>query len=271
MGPSRISPGDLSGQRHAALFAVADAVRLRHPPGDLLREVSACLRPLLSFDLISVALWNSSQRFMEMHSWEESTQQYGPLEITAEDSAVKSVWRNQTPTSIDNLTERHFRRGPQWLRDREIRSYAVFPLTNFREKLGAIGFGSKLSRAFSDQDIQFVHQVAELMALGIDTTLPQATLTEELGRLRVRWERIEAARALGPQEPKTEVAVENVSTTGKAVEAAGSLLNRLASARAPYSPLSFSASEALVESESLLTAYFKASKVGLCIMDKEFR
>ena len=269
MGPSRI---DLSGHRHAALLAVADVVSLRHAPGDLFREVSALLRPLLSFDLISVALWNSTQRFMEMHSWEESTQQYGPLEIAAEDSVVKSVWRNQTATSVDTLTEgRHFRRGPRWLRDRDIRSYAVFPLTNFREKLGAIGFGSKLSRAFSDQDIQFLHHVAELMALGVDTALPEATLIEELGRLRLGLERIETARTLGTQEPKAEVTSEAASTAGKAVEAAGNLLNRLTSARAPYLPLSFSASEALMESEPLLTAYFKASRVGLCILDREFR
>src|ERR1022692_3093443 len=88
--------------------------------------------------------------------------------------------------SINDLsTEKQFGPGLCWLREHEIRSYCVLPLTTFCEKLGARGFGSKRAHAFNSYDLEFLHRVAEMVAPCVDHTLPEATLADERARLRL--------------------------------------------------------------------------------------
>jgi putative methionine-R-sulfoxide reductase with GAF domain len=183
MFPSDVSKTNLDPRRHAALLGMADIVCLRQDPGELFRKLVPHLQSVFSFDLLTFAVSDSPQRVMKMYVWEGSQWLRGPLEVPVENSVVGSVWRNQSAASIDDLmTEKQFDPELQWLREQEIQSYSVLPLTNFHEKLGAIGFGSRQTHAFDRQDLYFLARVAEMVALCVDTTLPDATLAEEVSR-----------------------------------------------------------------------------------------
>jgi formate hydrogenlyase transcriptional activator len=189
MRPLRFPDVDLDAQQFAAVQAVADVVCLRHDPGELLGGIAPPLRSVLSFDLLTFALCDPTQKIMKLNLWEGSPTLRGPLELPLEESVAGSVWRNQTPTFINNLTaEKRFEPETKWLREREMHSYCVLPLTNFREKIGALGFGSKQHQAFHEPNVNFLHRVTELVALGIDSALTDAIRADELRRPRLLLE-----------------------------------------------------------------------------------
>jgi formate hydrogenlyase transcriptional activator len=189
MFPLEVSRLDFDPPRHAALLGMADIVSIRQSPFEALGKVASHLQPLLSFDLINLSLYDSPRKVMKMYLWGESQWSPKPLEVAVDESAVGSVWRNQDAASIDNLTaKKEFEHELRWLRERKIQSYCVLPLTTFRKKLGALGFGSKRIHAYDRQDVDFLRAVAEMVALCADTELAEATLRKEVNRVRLLLE-----------------------------------------------------------------------------------
>ncbi|MFZ0760611.1 MAG: GAF domain-containing protein [Candidatus Sulfotelmatobacter sp.] len=187
MYPASAPRLELDAQHYTALLDAADVTSLHHDPGELFGALTQRLRRVVPLDLINLAWIDSSRKIMKMYMWEGAEEwPREPQETAVGESAAGSVWRNQTGLCIDDLTtETEFKPGLAWLREREIRSYCVFPLTTFHEKLGALGFGSKRAYGFSSQDFELLHRVAEMAALSVDTTLDEATLAEERARLRL--------------------------------------------------------------------------------------
>ena len=180
---------ELDIKNHAVLLAVADIVCLRRPLGELFHELTVPLRTAVPFDFLSFSRFDSAERIMKTYRWERAELPSEPEEIAVEESAAGAVWRNQTVVSVDDLSrEKQFGRELRWLREHEIRSYCILPLTTFHEKLGALGFGSKRVSAFNSHDVHFLCRVAEMVALGVDAGLPEETVIEEIARLRLLLE-----------------------------------------------------------------------------------
>ena len=195
--PSSAPGAELDTERYNALLKVADVVALRRDPGELLTDLAPKLRAVVPFNLVNFSLLDSARKTVEMFLWEGEEWPHEPLEIGVEETAVGSVWRNQTALSIDDLsTERRFEAEVRRLRERKIRSYCVVPLTSLNEKLGAIGFGSERASAFGSSDVEFLDRVARMLALNVDDTLPEETLAEETARLRLLLE-VSAPRLQG--------------------------------------------------------------------------
>ena len=175
----------LDQRRHPARLEIAEVVS-SSDPGRLFGNLVPRLRNVVPFDFVNFALCDPARQIMKMHVWEGGPWPHEPLEVAVEESAVGWVWRNQTVLAIDDLLgEGRFEPGLRWLHERELRSYYVFPLTTFQEKLGALGFGSKRAHAFSSHDIQFLRRVAEMVALCVDETEAKTSLVEEKARLRL--------------------------------------------------------------------------------------
>src|SRR5258708_15366613 len=62
-------------------------------------------------------------------------------------------------------------------------SFRVIPLTTERRTLGTLGVGRVLPGSFSEEDIRFVHHVAELVALVLENALMAEVLSKERTRL----------------------------------------------------------------------------------------
>ncbi len=173
-------------RRQTVLLEVAESVSLHHSPADLFREVAPRLRSVVSFEGVNFALYDPSQKKMKMRWWDGTHGLSEPMELGVDESIVGSVWRNQIATCADSLNlEKQYRPEAQWLQERGVRSYCALPLTTFREKLGSLGFGSATFAAFALEDINFLRYAVELLALGLDPKLPDATLAEEAGRQRL--------------------------------------------------------------------------------------
>jgi GAF domain-containing protein len=189
VNPLSVPRFELDVQRYDALLKVADRISVRQDPGELLTELAPSLRAVVPFRLVNFSLLDSVRKTVEMFLWEGGEWPHEPLQVGVEETAVGSVWRNQTALSIDDLsTEGRFEAEVRRLRERKIRSYCVVPLTSLNEKLGAIGFGSERANAFGPSDVEFLDRVARMLALNVDDTLPEETLAEETARLRLLLE-----------------------------------------------------------------------------------
>ena len=170
-------------QRYAALLELADVVSRHRTAVELFRDLTPRLQAVVPFDLINFALHDPTRNLMKMYVWDGIEWPAAPQEVKIEDSVAGSVWQTQTAVSIADLdTEKRFEPGLRWLRNRSLLSYSVLPLTTAHLRLGALGFGSNRANAFSPRDVQFLHRIAELVALSIDNTLSQETLAEERDR-----------------------------------------------------------------------------------------
>ena len=189
MNPLSTPSFDLDAQRYDALLTVADVVALRQDPDELFRNLAPRLRAVVPFSLVNFSLLDRTRKTMQMFLWKGEEWPREPREIAVEETAVGSVWRNQTVLSIDDLSrEKRFEPELRWLRNRNVRSYCVVPLTTFQEKLGALGFGSERASAFSSDDVEFLHCVARMFALSADVTLSETAVAEETARLRLLLE-----------------------------------------------------------------------------------
>ena len=263
-------PSALDVQRYALLSGMAELACLRREPGELFRDLAPRLRPVVPFDFLNFALFDSARKTMKMYFWDGAEWPREPLEAAVEEAAVGWVWRNQTELAIDDLlADERFAPEKRWLLERELRSYCVLPLATVRHKLGALGFGSKQAGAFRPDDVKLLHRVAEMVALSADNTLPSSTQMAELIA--------EKDRLLRQQQKQTGTLLDfakGLVSSGAAANAGwlqSSTTTKGSDQTEAGDQVWFGASEALMESEQLLSAYFRASGVGLCILDPEFR
>ena len=180
---------ELDIRRYAALLQMADAVSHHDDPAELFRELTPILQSVLDFDFINFALYDSSEEVMKLHVWDRSEWISDPRKVAVGEAAAGLVWKTQDQLYIEDLDqEQRFELGLRWLREHNLQSYSVFPLTTARERLGALGFGSRTRHGFKPYDLQFLSRVAEMVALCVDSTVSQAALKEEKKRAQILLE-----------------------------------------------------------------------------------
>ena len=180
---------ELELERYAALLEIADIVSGHRTPSGLFRDLGPRLQSVVPFDLINFSLHDPSQNQMNMYLWGGGEWPVAPLEAAVEESVAGWVWQHQTAVAIADLDkEERFAHGLQRLRQNNIRSYSVLPLSTAYGPLGSLGFGSKHVDAFSARDVKFLLRVAELVARSVDNTLSQEALAQERDRARALLE-----------------------------------------------------------------------------------
>jgi len=130
-----------------------------------------------------------------------------------------------------------------------VRSLYLSPLLAGNGSLGVLKVARRVDQAFSARDVELLEQVAATVALVLDR-----------------------ARMNGGPMHENAPAVEKNSALIASAGGNGQLPGTMTSARGQHpAVVPFSASGTLMESEQLLSTYFKASRVGLCILDTDFR
>ena len=130
-----------------------------------------------------------------------------------------------------------------------VRSLYLSPLLAGNESLGVLKVARRVDQAFSARDIELLEQVAATVALVLNR-----------------------ARMNGGSMHENAPAIEKNSTLAASAGGNGHGPGTMTSAAGQHPVVvPFSASRTLMESEQLLSAYYKASRVGLCILDTEFR
>jgi len=149
---------------------------------------------VVQFDLIGVSLRDQDSDafqnyFIDMTSRSELVPEQN---LTPEETLTLSVYERQEPllTSTDELEPRHGRLQAI-LKRLSIRSICALPLTRAHRKLGAITFGSKQVDAYSPNELRFVSQVVDYIALAFDDASNLAALRRASEELQSKNDRLQ--------------------------------------------------------------------------------
>jgi formate hydrogenlyase transcriptional activator len=172
--------------RYETLVRVSRAIGAHRDLRELFGILADELHGVVQFDVIGVSLREQDSDtfqnyFIDMASRSELVSEE---QLTPEETLTLWVYERQEPVlrSTDDMEPRYARLR-SILKGLNIRSICALPLTTAHRKLGAITFGSKQVDTYSPNEIRFVSQVVDYIALAFDDALNFAALrraSEEL-------------------------------------------------------------------------------------------
>jgi formate hydrogenlyase transcriptional activator len=188
---------DLVYNQYDALLGISEAISAHRDLNELFQDLAQRLPRIVPFDFINLVLHDPTREVMRLHTLvapESSTIRPG-LELPVDQSPAGWVWKSQQPMMVEVEEEAAESRFPKLiplLRENDVQSYCIVPLTTALRRLGAMGFGSFERKSYPKADFDFMQQVAKHVAVAIDNTLHfeqaqsvQKQLKEEHDRLRL--------------------------------------------------------------------------------------
>jgi formate hydrogenlyase transcriptional activator len=187
-----------SREQYRALLDVAEVIAAHRDLGELFDDLARRLPRIVPFDFINLVLHDAAQGIMRLHllvTPEPST--IGPgLELPIDESPGGLVWKTQEPLVVEDVAlESRFPKLTPLLIENGVQSFCGVPLTTALRPLGAMGFGSKQRRIYSEAEVAFMQQVAKQVAVAVDNILndegaraAQRQLTRERDRVRLLLE-----------------------------------------------------------------------------------
>ena len=172
--PSR--EADLLHSQYEALLEISEAIAKHRDLNELFHDLAQRLPRVIPFDFINLVLHDSTREVMPLHALvgpESSTIRPG-LELPIDESPAGVVWKSQQPLMVeveDMAAESRFPKLTRLLRENDVRSYCVVPLTTALRRLGAMGFGSLQRKSYPKADFDFMQQVAKQVAVAVDNAL----------------------------------------------------------------------------------------------------
>jgi len=193
--PSRIMThaADASRPTYPALVEVSRVLASHRDLSELFDELAECLRPLLGFHYLSVALHDNDCQMMRLHVLQSThrTQSMPGLEFPVSKSPSGEVWTSQELRNFGSLGElrRYDASVFELLREHVVESFCVLPLTTAHRRIGALAFGRSVEGGYSGEELEFAEQVAAQVAMALDNALRYEeglALQKELARERDR-------------------------------------------------------------------------------------
>jgi formate hydrogenlyase transcriptional activator len=179
--------------RFETLVRVSQAIAAHRDPKELFGVLVNELHRVVQFDFIGVSFRDKdSDTFQNYFIDMTSRAELIPEEkLTPEETLTLWVYERQEPLlrSTDEM-EPGCARLQAILKRLYIRSICTLPLTTAHRKLGAITFGSRQVDAYSANDIRFVSQVADYIALAFDDALNFAALRRASEELQSKNDRL---------------------------------------------------------------------------------
>jgi formate hydrogenlyase transcriptional activator len=179
--------------RYETLVRVSRAIAAHRDLKELFSILMDELHGVVQFDLAGVSLRDQdSDAFQNYFIDMSSRSELVPEEqLTPEETPTLWVYERQEPLlrSTEELEPRYGRL--QAISKRlHIRSICALPLTTAHRKLGAITFGSKQVDTYSPNEIRFVSQVVDYIALAFDDALNFAALRRASDELQSKNDRL---------------------------------------------------------------------------------
>jgi formate hydrogenlyase transcriptional activator len=161
-------------EQYRALFAVSDAIASHRDLPSLFHELAGRLDRVLRFEALSLVLHDATTNEMRLHVLETFLPVESPLEIVLnpDDDPAGLVWQTQQPLITSRIEELH--RWPRLLervRPYGVESYCWLPLTTARRRVGALVFMSRQPSTYDSTDLDFLHQVANQVAVAVENAL----------------------------------------------------------------------------------------------------
>jgi formate hydrogenlyase transcriptional activator len=180
--------------RYETLMRVSRAIGAHQNAKDLFAALVDELNGVVDFDAIGVFLkCQNSDRFQNHFVDTESRSILVAEEhLSPEETFVSSVYERQEPwlRSTEEMEPRYERLKTP-LQRRGIRSICALPLTTGHRRLGVISFGSKQPNAYPPEEVKFISQVADQIALAFDDALNFAALRRASKELQTKNNRLQ--------------------------------------------------------------------------------
>jgi formate hydrogenlyase transcriptional activator len=156
------------------LLEVSESIASHRDLDVLFRDLAQRLPRIVPFDYINLILHDSAKNVMRLHilaAPDESTIKPG-TEFPIDDSPGGWVWKTQQTIRVEDVSlDGRFPGVTRMLRENGVQSYCAMPLTTALRRLGAMGFGSLEKRAYQDDDLSFMLEVAKQVAVAVDNVL----------------------------------------------------------------------------------------------------
>ena len=172
--------------RYEALLRVLHMLTPQHDPTALFRVLATELHHVVTFDGISLALYDEAVHKLYFDALEIGHQPgVVPLsDLPREETMTWWVYQHQQPLVIPYVdTETRFPHLMARLKQYGMQSACGLPLTTLHRRLGGLGLGSVHPNAYSEEEVCFLSLVADHVALVIDDALNFQAAQREKDRL----------------------------------------------------------------------------------------
>jgi formate hydrogenlyase transcriptional activator len=180
--------------RYETLMRVSRAIGAHQSAKDLFAALVDELNGVVDFDAIGVFLkCQNSDRFQNHFvDMESRSVLVAEEKLSPEETFVSSVYERQESwlRSTEEIEPRYERLKTP-LQNRGIRSICALPLTTGHRRLGVISFGSKQPNAYPPEEVKFISQVADQIALAFDDALNFAALRRASKELQTKNNRLQ--------------------------------------------------------------------------------
>ena len=191
-------PPDATRVRYETLLEVAESIAVHRQLSTLFADLSRLLKRLVPFDFISLTLIDAKERVVRLHILETEQPVRGkpPASTPFEQTPTIAALKSRRPYYIpDTAAEERFPIVLDLLRANGVQSACILPLFTAQRELGGLHFGSLTKNAYSEEDIEFMGQVARQVAVAVDNALHseaavayEEQLAHERDRLRTLLE-----------------------------------------------------------------------------------
>jgi formate hydrogenlyase transcriptional activator len=185
---------DVKLRQYQALLEVAESISAHRDLSSLLGDLAQRLQLVVKFDGVNVVLHDPEHNLMRMNVLESPTLPDARFvtQLPIEEAPAGWVWQNQQPLLMTDLGayESRYPRAIADLREHGVKTVYVLPLTSVGRRLGALGFGSLQEEAWSEEDQEFLQQIAKLVAVAVDNAINFESARAAEAESKLRMERL---------------------------------------------------------------------------------
>ena len=176
-----------SEQLKRSILEINNAIMTNLTEEALLRSISEALHPCVSFDRCAITLYapeTDTMRFLAVAGALRSDYFQAGLEVNRTETSAGWVFDHQQPLRR-NLEEEQLFANERRLFEEGLRSLCAVPLVLRGKSIGTLSVVSREKNAYSEEDAQFLQEVAIQVALAIENM----KFYEEIAALKARLEK----------------------------------------------------------------------------------
>jgi formate hydrogenlyase transcriptional activator len=182
-------------RRYEALIHATSAIAAcREDGGEIIQRFANELRKFVTFDyvVINVVDPESGETRWKIFQAFDTEENITVPQFLSHESPSGVVFETQTPMVIpDWEQETRFPRLREYLRQYDIRSTCVLPLSTVQNKVGTLAVGVSTPNAFTNEEVRFLTMVADHVSLAIDSALSLESSRRARAELEIKKDRLQ--------------------------------------------------------------------------------
>src|SRR5919198_3579830 len=148
---------------------------------DLLRTISASVRRVMQCDAVGVVLPDAESNQLRLYALDFPKNKGFTLEeglTAAEDSPPARVFRTGEPLALNSRVLDRLNLPDSVAVAEGLKSLCFLPLVSRNRRLGVLGLGRRQEHPFIEEDVEFLTQVANQVAIAIENALAYRQIAE---------------------------------------------------------------------------------------------